>query len=196
MLNNITNIVVGLARRAQSSDSSSTDEPEDSDVDAAILADATEEFRNRINAASRVTRVWLSLVENFTCVFDAQDERRVIAGQFARCGLNFELLTNRGEHWGNQGIVKRYYKCAYADTCNCPFMFRVVFNTGRGTASIEQPAGENCHNDHVNPNQGVQMRATAEQRVLIDQLVATGCKPKQIFRRLQETGSVGALTLS
>ena len=141
MLNNITNIVVGLARRAQSSDSSSTDEPEDSDVDAAILADATEEFRNRINAASRVTRVWLSLVENFTCVFDAQDERRVIAGQFARCGLNFELLTNRGEHWGNQGIVKRYYKCAYADTCNCPFMFRVVFDRPHAQTNIQAIAG-------------------------------------------------------
>ena len=196
MLDNITNLVAGLARRVQPSDSSSTDGPEDSDVDDAILADATDEFRNRINAARRVTRVWLSFVENFTCVFGAQDERRVIAEQFARCGLNFELLKNRGEHWGNRGIVKRYYKCEYADTCNCPFMFRVVFNTGRGTASIEQPAGENCHNDHINPNQGARMRATAEQRLLIDQLVDAGCTPKRIFRRLQETGMVGVLTLS
>ena len=137
MLDNITNLLARLAPRRQLSDSSSVD-TDDSAADDEILQGATEEFRKRI-AARRCIRPWKPVLWNFECVFGAANEEDVLALSFRLCGINPGLLKNRGGKFYAGGIYKRYYKCAYADNCNCQYMARVVFDTRKRTATIEQP---------------------------------------------------------
>jgi hypothetical protein len=193
MLDNITNLVARLARRAELSDTSSED-TDDSAADDEILQDATEEFRKRI-AARRCIRPWQPVLQNFECVLGAENEENVLTLKFGRCGINRGLLKDRGGKLHAGGIYKRYYKCAHADACNCQYIARVLFDTRNGTATIEQPTDGNVHNEHVPLNRGPRRRATAEQLEIMNRLIDAGCTPKVIFRHMQEAGIADGLTL-
>ena len=193
MLDNITNLLARLAPRRQLSDSSSVD-TDDSAADDEILQGATEEFRKRI-AARRCIRPWKPVLWNFECVFGAANEEDVLALSFRLCGINRGLLKDRGGKFYAGGIYKRYYKCAYADNCNCQYMARVVFDTRKRTATIEQPTDGNVHNDHVPLHTRVRLHATPEQEEIMRNLTDAGCTPKVIFRHMQQAGIAGGLTL-
>lgn len=132
MLDNITNLLARLAPRRQLSDSSS-DDTDDPAGDDEILEGATEEFRNRIGAA-RCIRPWQPVLRDFECVFGAANEEDVLALSFRRCGVNLPLLRNRGGKFNAGGIYKRYYKCAYADNCNCQYIARVDIRYKKGNS--------------------------------------------------------------
>ena len=119
----------------------------------------------------------------------------MLALSFRRCGVNLPLLRNRGGKFHAGGIYKRYYKCAYADNCNCQYIARVIFDTRKGTATIEQPTDGNVHNDHVPLRTGVRLHATPEQDEIMRLLADADCTPKVIFRLLQQAGIAGDLTL-
>lgn len=120
----------------------------------------------------------------------------MLALSFRRCGVNLPLLRNRGGKFHAGGIYKRYYKCAYADNCNCQYIARVIFDTRKGTATIEQPTDGNVHNDHVPLRTGVRLHATPEQDEIMRLLADADCTPKVIFRLLQQAGIAGDLTLT
>ena len=110
---------------------------------------------------------------------------------------NESLLEDAFAH-GSQsyGISSAFSALQTRRTClRCQYMARVVFDTRKRTATIEQPTDGNVHNDHVPLHTRVRLHATPEQEEIMRNLADAGCTPKVIFRHMQQAGIAGGLTL-
>jgi len=191
VLTSITNIVGHARPRSPSISSSDSDVDDGGDDDLRpVGARIGHNFRKRPIYTTRFAFTYARA----TLDGGERAYEDIAAEQLRGTGVDPGVLVMRRSYWcGRERCMKFKYVCADWRTCGCPYYVYVNFGA-KGQGTIEEPVN-NTHNDHSRIASSSRVRATAQQKIVMDECIRDGLTPAKILSRLREKQLEAGLTL-